>query len=140
MEKLAIKSRSSNAKVMGSIISIAGAFVLTFYKGKSILNSSSLHQSNEFLKSGDSSWAIACIMLIVDYFMVSLWYILQVHMKEFPDELSLVLLYSISVTIISTFVALLSDPNASAWKIGLNLSLISIVSSIEEKESPLVLY
>ncbi|KAI5388519.1 hypothetical protein KIW84_074273 [Lathyrus oleraceus] len=62
---------------MGSIISIACAFVLTFYKGKSILNSSSLHQSNEFLKSGDSSWAIACIMLIVDYFLVSLWYILQ---------------------------------------------------------------
>ncbi|KAI5402340.1 hypothetical protein KIW84_050087 [Lathyrus oleraceus] len=131
MEKLAIKSRSSNAKVMGSIISIAGAFVLTFYKGKSILNSSSLHQSNEFLKSVDSSWAIASIMLIVDYFLVSLWYILQVHiLKEFPDELSLVLLYSISATIISTFVALLSVSNASAWKIGLNLSLISIVSSV----------
>lgn len=78
MEKLAIKSRSSNAKIMGSIISIAGAFVLTFYKGESILNSSSLHQSNEFLKSVDSSWAIAGIMLIVNYFLVSLWYILQV--------------------------------------------------------------
>ncbi|KAI5442480.1 WAT1-related protein At3g28050 [Lathyrus oleraceus] len=130
MEKLTIKSRSSNAKVMGSIISIAGAFVLTFYEGKSILNSSSLHQSNEFLKSVDSGWAIAGIMLIVDYFLVSLWYILQVHiLKEFPDELSLVLLYTISATVISTVVALLSVSNASAWKIGLNLSLISIVSS-----------
>ncbi|XP_058778699.1 WAT1-related protein At3g28050-like isoform X2 [Vicia villosa] len=130
MEKLALKSRSSNAKVMGSIISIAGAFVLTFYKGPSIWNSSLLHQPNEFLKSVDSSWAIAGILLIVDYFLVSLWYIFQVHiLKEFPDELTLVLLYSISATIISTVVALISVPNASAWKIGLNLSLISIVSS-----------
>ncbi|CAL5186171.1 unnamed protein product [Lathyrus oleraceus] len=130
MEKLAIKSRSSNAKVMGSIASIAGAFVLTFYKGQSILNSSPLHQPIEFFKSVDSSWAIAGILLIVDNFLVSLWYILQVHiLKEFPDELTLVLLTSTSSTIISTFVALLSVPNASAWKIGLNLSLISIVST-----------
>ncbi|KAI5410497.1 hypothetical protein KIW84_055852 [Lathyrus oleraceus] len=55
----------------------------------------------------------------------------KVHiLKEFPNELSLVLLYSISATIISTCVALLSVSNASAWKIGLNLSLISIVSSV----------
>ncbi|KAI5442475.1 hypothetical protein KIW84_011514 [Lathyrus oleraceus] len=130
MEKLAFKSRSSNAKVVGSIISIAGAFVMTFYKGKSILNSSPLHQPIGFLNSMDSSWAIAGIILTVDYFLLSLWYILQVHiLKEFPDELTLVLLYSTTATIISIVVALLSVPNASAWKIGLNLSLISIVSS-----------
>jgi hypothetical protein len=63
---------------MGSIISIAGAFVLTFYKGPSIINSSSLHQPIGFLKSVDSSWAIAGILLTIDYFLVSLWYILQV--------------------------------------------------------------
>ncbi|KEH24886.1 putative EamA domain-containing protein [Medicago truncatula] len=131
MEKLAAKSRSSNAKVMGSIISIAGAFVLTFYKGPPIMNFSSLHQSIGFLKSVDSSWdVIAGILLIVDYFLSSLWYILVVHiMKEFPDELTLTLLYTTTATIISIVVALLSVPNASAWKIGLNLSLISIVSS-----------
>ncbi|CAL5186174.1 unnamed protein product [Lathyrus oleraceus] len=130
MEKLALKSRSSNAKVVGSIISIAGAFVMTFYKGKSILNSSPLHQPIGFLNSVDSSWAIAGIILTVDYFLLSLWYILQVHiLKGFPDELTLVLLYSTTATIISIVVALLSVPNASAWKIGLNLSLISIVSS-----------
>ncbi|XP_045812415.1 WAT1-related protein At3g28050-like isoform X2 [Trifolium pratense] len=130
MEKLAAKSRSSNAKVIGSIISIAGAFVLTFYKGPSIMNSSSLHQPIDFLKSVDSSWAIGGMLLTVDYFLVALNIILQVHiLKEFPDELTLVLLYSITATIISTIVALLSVPNSSVWKIGLNLSLISIVSS-----------
>jgi hypothetical protein len=84
MEKLAAKSKSSNAKVIGSIISIAGAFVLTFYKGQSIMNSSythhssPLHQPIDFLKSVDSSWAIAGILLTIDYFLGALWYILQV--------------------------------------------------------------
>ncbi|KEH24885.1 putative EamA domain-containing protein [Medicago truncatula] len=130
MEKLAAKSRSSNAKVVGSIISIAGAFVMTFYKGPSIMNSSSLHQPAGFLMAVDSSWAIGGILLTIDFFLLSLRYIFQVHiLKEFPDEVTLVLLYTITATIISTVVALLSVPNASAWKIGLNLSLISIVSS-----------
>ncbi|WJX70344.1 hypothetical protein P8452_54466 [Trifolium repens] len=130
MEKLGAKSRSSNAKVIGSIISITGAFVLTFYKGPSIMNSSTLHQPIDFLKSVDSSWIVAGILLTVANFLVSLTFILQVHiLKEFSDELTLVLLYSITATIISTIIALLSVPNSSVWKIGLNLSLISIVSS-----------
>jgi hypothetical protein len=83
MEKLAAKSRSSNAKVMGSIISIGGAFVLTFYKGHSIMNSSSLHQPTGFLKLVDSSWVIAGILLTVEYLMFSLWYILLVGFVEY---------------------------------------------------------
>jgi len=82
MEKLAA-SRSSNAKVIGSIISIAGAFVLTFYKGPSIMNSSSLHQPIDFVKSLDSSWAFAGILLTIVYFLFSLWYILMVGFVEY---------------------------------------------------------
>jgi hypothetical protein len=86
MEKLVAKSRSSNAKVIGSIVSIAGAFVLTFYKGPSIMNSSSLHLPIEFLKSVDSSWIIAGIILTADYFLLSLWYILQVGLYKMRDQ------------------------------------------------------
>jgi hypothetical protein len=86
MEKLVAKSRSSNAKVLGSIVSIAGAFVLTFYKGPSIMNSSSLHLPIEFLKSVDSSWIIAGIILTADYFLLSLWYILQVGLYKMRDQ------------------------------------------------------
>jgi hypothetical protein len=77
MEKLAA-SRSSNAKVIGSIISIAGAFVMTFYKGPSIMNSSLLHQPVGFVMAVDSSWAIGGILLTIDFFLLSLRYIFQV--------------------------------------------------------------
>ncbi|XP_027357534.1 WAT1-related protein At3g28050-like [Abrus precatorius] len=134
MEKLSAKSRSSQAKVMGSIISIAGAFVLTFYKGPSIINAhthlSLLQQPISFLKSEDASWAIAGILLIADYFLASVWYILQMDiLKVFPDELTLVFFYNVTATILSIAVGLLTVPNASDWKIGVDISLISIVCS-----------
>ena len=59
MEKIAAKSRSSQAKVIGSIISIVGAFVLTLYKSPSIIKAHShdlslpLQQPFSFLKSVD---------------------------------------------------------------------------------------
>lgn len=83
MEKIAAKSRSSQAKVIGSIISIAGAFVLTFYKGPPIIIphtrlSLPLPQPVSTLNSVDASWAIAGILLTADYLLTSIWYILQV--------------------------------------------------------------
>ncbi|XP_047155623.1 WAT1-related protein At3g28050-like [Vigna umbellata] len=135
MEKLAAKSRSSQAKVMGSIISISGAFVLTFYKGPSIVNahkhlSLSLQDQINFLKSEDASWATGGILLIADYILTSVWYILEEDiLRVFPDELTLVLLYNVTATIFTANVGLFAEPSASAWKIGLNVSLISIVSS-----------
>ncbi|RHN79660.1 hypothetical protein MtrunA17_Chr1g0179721 [Medicago truncatula] len=53
-----------------TLISIAGAFVLTFYKGPSIMNSSSLHQPIGFLKSMDSVFKIygqICHYLHMEY-------------------------------------------------------------------------
>lgn len=58
-------------------------------------------------------------------------FISQVNiLKEFPDELTLVFFYNVTATITCIAVGLFAVPNASAWKIGLNLPLISIVSSV----------
>ncbi|MED6109649.1 hypothetical protein PIB30_035644 [Stylosanthes scabra] len=142
MEKISVKSRSSQAKVMGSIISIGGAFALTFYKGPSMTISNNshtkitslpsllLHQPINTLKSVDTNWVIAGILLIADYLLVSLWYILQVDvLKDYPDELSMLFFYNVTSTITSTIVGSIMEPNASAWKISLDISLLSILCS-----------
>ncbi|MED6173329.1 hypothetical protein PIB30_058281 [Stylosanthes scabra] len=145
MEKISVKSRSSQAKVMGSIISIGGAFVLTFYNGPSMtmtisnnshhtkitsLPSLLLHQPINILKSVDTNWVIAGILLTADYLLVSLWYILQVDvLKDYPDELSMLFFYNVTSTIISAIVGSIMEPNASAWKISLDISLLSILCS-----------
>uniref|UniRef100_A0A0R0ETK3 WAT1-related protein n=1 Tax=Glycine max TaxID=3847 RepID=A0A0R0ETK3_SOYBN len=123
MEKIAAKSRSSQAKVVGSIISITGAFVLTLYKGHSIIKAHShdlsipLQHPFSFLKSGDADWVIAGILLTAECLIGSLCYIVQADvLKVFPDEVTIVLFYNVTSTVMSTLVALFAVPNANAWK------------------------
>ena len=83
MEKIAVKSRTTQAKVLGSIVSIAGAFIVTFYKGPSIIiadNSPSLklQQLNGNLNSVDRNWVIGGFLLTAGNILLTLWFIVQV--------------------------------------------------------------
>ncbi|CAJ2665472.1 unnamed protein product [Trifolium pratense] len=134
MEKLAIKTRTTQAKVLGSIISISGAFIVTFYKGKSIIiahNSSSFHlqhSSNGILTSVDINWVIGGLLLIVSNILITIWFIVQAEiMKEIPDELTSVFFHNLFAATFAFCVGLLAETNSSLWKIRLDISLISIV-------------
>lgn len=79
-----LKSSASQAKVIGTIVSISGALVIVLYKGPKLLSSASLTSSEatvslyQDLTSFDSSWIIGGVLLVTQYLLVSLWYILQV--------------------------------------------------------------
>ena len=83
MEKVDAKSTTSQAKVLGTIVSISGAFVVTLYKGPPIIiahtPSISLYQPLKILNSVDQSWAIGGLLLTAEYILVPLWYIVQVQ-------------------------------------------------------------
>lgn len=84
MERIVLKSSASQAKVIGTIVSISGALVIVLYKGPKLLSSASLTSSEatvslyQDLTSFDSSWIIGGVLLVTQYLLVSLWYILQV--------------------------------------------------------------
>lgn len=83
MEKVVVRNASSQAKVLGTIVSITGAFVVTFYKGPQIIivhtPSLSLDRPINALNSVDRSWAIGGLLLTAEYILVPLWYIVQVQ-------------------------------------------------------------
>lgn len=79
MEKLEASSKCTQAKVVGTIISISGALIVAFYKGPSInapLSPASLHQS---LHSSRSDWMIGSFFLSLEYLLVPVWYIILVN-------------------------------------------------------------
>jgi hypothetical protein len=78
MEKIAIKTRSTQAKIWGSIISISGAFIVTIYKGKSIINIAP-NSSNGILTSVDINWVIGGLLLTVSNILLTIWFIAQVY-------------------------------------------------------------
>ncbi|GFP98906.1 wat1-related protein at3g28050 [Phtheirospermum japonicum] len=133
MEKVALSSTSSRAKVIGTIVSISGAFMVTFYKGPSINAPPSspvsphlsLHSS-----SSQSNWMIGSLFLAVEYFLVPVWYIIQAHiMKEYPAELTVVFFYTACVSILAAVVGFFAEPDSSKWRIRPNIALVSILCS-----------
>ncbi|KAM3761513.1 hypothetical protein ACB098_01G273700 [Castanea mollissima] len=104
MENLALRSSSTQAKIMGTIVSISGAMVVVLYEGG--------------------------LLLAVEYLLFSMWYIVQTQvMRIYPSELIVVFLYNLCATVISAPVSLLVDKNLSGWRLWPGIALVAIVYS-----------
>ncbi|KAF4390646.1 hypothetical protein G4B88_015536 [Cannabis sativa] len=141
MEKVALKSTSSQAKMLGTIVSIGGAFVATLYQGPPIIrapytnvslhnyqnqSSSTLHDQN----SSNSNWVIGGLLLTAEYILVPLWYIVQTQiMKEYPNELTVVFFYNLYVSIFAGIVGLVMETDSNAWKLKPGIALASVLCS-----------
>lgn len=85
MEKLALRRLSSQAKIIGTAVSIAGATVVVLYKGPIVLSSPSSSSTLRSLLSlglgsSDSKWVLGGLLLTAEYLLISIWYIIQVYM------------------------------------------------------------
>ena len=81
MEKLGLRSPSTQAKIMGTIVSISGAMVVVLYEGPAVIETSSQSPSLSVhfpLSSSLSNWVIGGLLLAVEYLLFSMWYIVQV--------------------------------------------------------------
>lgn len=84
MEKLDLGVQSSLAKCFGTMVSIAGALVVTLYKGLPITSASSPNsQLNDALLSEQSTWVLGGILLALASLCLSTLFIVQV--KTYSD-------------------------------------------------------
>ncbi|KAM7262592.1 hypothetical protein ACFE04_000275 [Oxalis oulophora] len=129
MENLDIRARSSQARLIGTIISNFGALVVTLYKGiPIILSSNSLNVPGELLVSAQSNWLIGSILLAVGGFFLALLYIvLTLVIKEYPEELVVTAIYCFFVALLSAAVSLFVERDPDAWKPQPNIGLIAII-------------
>jgi uncharacterized membrane protein len=84
MEKVDWTSSSSQAKIIGTIISISGAFIVTLYKGLPLLMTRSPSNSSHQLLVQMSNWVVGGLLLAADSVMASAWLILQVKSQKAP--------------------------------------------------------
>ncbi|CAN1725886.1 WAT1-related protein At3g28050 [Linum perenne] len=129
MEKVSVRRTSSRAKVMGTIVSIAGAFVVTFYKGSVITTAGTsqsvqLHNRSFQIKTSQN-WVLGGFFLTCEYILVPT----QI-MKEYPAELTVVFFYNLVVSIVAAVVALITEgTSSSAWILRPNVALASVFCS-----------
>ncbi|XP_010512104.1 PREDICTED: WAT1-related protein At1g70260-like isoform X1 [Camelina sativa] len=136
--KLDWRNTSTRAKMMGTIISLSGAFVEELYKGP-FIRPASTASPTRFLKSIPKllvyynlpdNWFLGCIFLAAAVFSVSLFNVVQTGtVKKYPHVMKVASFYSIVGTIQCLIFSLYMERDLSAWKIQPNFDLYLIIAT-----------
>ncbi|XP_052204293.1 WAT1-related protein At4g08300-like [Diospyros lotus] len=133
LEKVNLKKIYGLAKVIGTVITVTGAMVMTLYKGPIVDIIWYSHATNHHKATSASTgqhWVTGTIMLLACTAGWSGFFILQsITLKQYPAELSLTALICLMGTVEGAAVALAMERDMSAWVIGLDSRLLAAVYS-----------
>ncbi|XP_041020695.1 protein WALLS ARE THIN 1-like isoform X2 [Juglans microcarpa x Juglans regia] len=132
IEQVHLNRKDGRAKVLGTAASVAGASLITLYKGPAIYtpNSHLHHQSRVLLSLGDDegeNWTLGCIYLIVHCLCWSSWIVLQAPLlKKYPARLSATS-YSCFFSVLQFLaIAAYFEKDSQAWQVHSSAELFSI--------------
>uniref|UniRef100_A0A2P2M293 WAT1-related protein n=2 Tax=Rhizophora mucronata TaxID=61149 RepID=A0A2P2M293_RHIMU len=128
MERLDFSSSSSYAKSMGTILSIAGALIITLCKGPPITSASSMNISpNQLLMSLPANWVNGGIFCAAGAFSLAILYIVQTWViRHYPAELMVTLIACIFVTLLSAVVSVIVERDPNSWRLKPDMELMAI--------------
>ncbi|KAH9606041.1 hypothetical protein KSS87_006678 [Heliosperma pusillum] len=122
IEKVRLDRKDGIAKVLGTAFCVAGATVITLYRGPTIYSpATNLHDSTPMLLSlGDASpksWALGCVYLIGHCLSWSGWLVLQAPvLKKYPARLSVTSYTCFFGLIQFLIIAAFLERDLDAWK------------------------
>ncbi|KAK6146555.1 hypothetical protein DH2020_020424 [Rehmannia glutinosa] len=126
LETVNIKYSSGRAKVLGSLVCIGGAILLTVYKGKPLFHFSDVpqrdnrsmeqHMKQLSLGTGRERWAIGSVALFAGTLCWSSWFILQTNIgKRYPCQYSSTAIMACFSAIQSAILSSSVDREVSIW-------------------------
>ncbi|KAL3819203.1 hypothetical protein ACJIZ3_005108 [Penstemon smallii] len=128
MEGLNLRRSSDISKCLGTLILIAGASIVTLYKGPEILNKVHPVDPHALLSASKQNWALGGSLLAFAAFSTAAWSIVQTSiLKIYPSEMAIMALYCLFVTTQSTVVALIAEKDLDAWKLQAEMGLVAVV-------------
>ncbi|KAI3984439.1 hypothetical protein MKX01_022703 [Papaver californicum] len=142
LEKVDIRSLSTLAKIVGTVICVCGAFCIAFMKGPKLLNtefspqqqdqnSVILHYFNSSVTVGSpNNWMLGCFLLLGSCVCWSVWLILQVPMSaSYPNHLCLSAWMCFFATLQSAVVTYFLEPNPNSWHLNSSFELLCALYS-----------
>ncbi|XP_058761663.1 WAT1-related protein At5g07050-like [Vicia villosa] len=134
MEKINIKQVRCQAKIFGTIMTVAGAMLMTLYKGPIVemIWAKHRHPQNETHEttttgSSERDWILGCTFLIIATFAWACLFVLQAKVIETykHHQLSLTSLMCFIGTLQAIAVTFVAEHNLSVWRIGWDMSLLA---------------
>lgn len=131
MEKVDIRELRSQAKIMGTMVCVAGAMLMTLYKGPIVKMVWSRHHNSHTSaeKTVDNKdWIIGSLLLMAATLAWSGLFILQAAViKKYPAQLSLTTLICFVGTLQATVLGAAIVREPSKWAVGWDINLLSAV-------------
>ncbi|KAM6554400.1 hypothetical protein CsatB_015162 [Cannabis sativa] len=141
LEKLNLGSSSGKAKVLGTLVGIGGAMLLTLYKGVEIniwsthvdfLNHGQ-HKLNHVVSTNKDEYGnrvLGCFFSVASSTCYSIWLIIQTKMsKDYPCFYSSTALMSLMALLQTVIYALCTERDLNHWKLGWNIRLLTATYS-----------
>ncbi|XP_004290853.1 PREDICTED: WAT1-related protein At1g21890-like [Fragaria vesca subsp. vesca] len=131
LEKVNFKKIPSVAKVIGTVITVSGAMLMTFYKGPIVefISAQASHHATSATAT-DKHWVLGTVMLLARCCGWSGFFILQSFtLKVYPAELSLTALICFMGALEGAVATLVIEHNMSVWVIGWDSRLLAAAYS-----------
>lgn len=129
MEKVDMRKVRCQAKVVGTLVTVAGAMLMTVYKGH-VINMVWNHprQSNVHVQNQDSDkdWVKGSILLIIATLAWASFFILQaITLRKYTAQLSLTAIVCFLGTLQSIAVTFVMEHKPNSWTIGWDMNLLA---------------
>ncbi|XP_038875305.1 WAT1-related protein At3g30340-like [Benincasa hispida] len=129
-ETVKLKSSSGKAKVIGTVVCISGAVLLTTYRGPTLANASyaTAHVGDAKLKKTTESWTVGCIALVAGTLLWSSWFLLQSNIgKRYPYQYSSTAIMSGFGAVQSAILSLSTGAKLSAWALTGKIQILTVL-------------
>ncbi|KAL0305044.1 UNVERIFIED_CONTAM: WAT1-related protein [Sesamum angustifolium] len=129
MEEVHLRKLSTISKLLGTLVSISGAFIVTFYKGPAIIHTTLTSGSSKLLYLQQTqNWVLGGLFTASACLLTASWCILQaLILKMYPAEMIAVAIYCFFVTIQASVVSLIAERDLTAWRIETKIGLIAVL-------------
>ncbi|KAM7481827.1 hypothetical protein LguiB_006410 [Lonicera macranthoides] len=139
LESVGIKSRVGQAKLMGTLVCVGGAMLLSFYHGPELyIGESRIHwkyaetvgniNSTSSQGSHGSNFMLGPFLIIASSVSWAIWFILQARMgQEYPAPYSSSALMCLMASVQCVVIGLGFDHQSSAWSLSLPIRAVSAV-------------
>ncbi|CAA7032613.1 unnamed protein product [Microthlaspi erraticum] len=132
-ETLNIMSNIGRAKVLGTMICICGALVLTLYKGPALTRQNAQMQTqmtNGSTAATTQKWGMGSVMLIKSILIWSFWFIVQAKISRiYPCQYSSTAILSFFGVIQSALLSLISERSISMWVVKDSFEVLALLYS-----------